>query len=294
LTFGTLRFVASSDIGDLGSSQGLEVFYKWRWYHNIPSLALWLTLAAAMIIIKRNRTLHILLILVPLFIVSVLWFLLIQMIGFRSYADVETFNMMFNSLVAGITFLWLIAPKLGKFNPWFAFFLSFALTMALFLVGIVSYHGFGFSRDTMVALLMLAVMALAILLGFILSGWCCRKHYGPVRFTLWLAIWMVIVCLVSILLFYLIAFVVEQVPVPVSTILLIAAAVGSVLGVCLYVINLPYMILVLSDSFFRKRFYACLRLKATLAVPKQNEKNPGTLMPEKGDTSRKSCFGKDL
>ena len=152
MTLGKLRFIASSDIGDLGPRHGLEVVYNWRWYHSMPSLALWLVLVAALIIIKENRNHRILLILMPLLIVSVLWFLFTQMMGFRSYADVETFNMMFNSLVAGITFLWLFAPKLGGFKPWIAFFLSFALTMTLFLVGIVSYHGFGYSQDTVVAL----------------------------------------------------------------------------------------------------------------------------------------------
>jgi len=286
LTLGKLRFIASSDIGDLGPSQGLEVFYNWRFYHNMPSLALWLILAAAMIVIKTNRTPHILLILVPLLIVSVLWFLLIQMIEFRSYADVETLNMMFNSLIAGISFLWLYAPKLDRFNLWIAVFLSLALTMALFLVGIVSYHGFGYSQDTVVALVILAVMALSMLLGFILAGWRCRKHYGPVRFMLWLAIWTVFVCLASILVFYVIAFMIEQAPIPISTILLAAAAVGSVLGVCLYVINLPYMILVLCSSFFRERFYACLRLKPTPIYLKPidssqfNEQNSGTEIHE--------------
>jgi hypothetical protein len=212
------------------------------------------------------------------------------MMDFRSYADVETFNMMFNSLVAGITFLWLFAPKLGRFNPWIAFFLSFALIMTLFLVGIVSYHGSGFSQDTAVVLSMLAVLALAMLLGFVLAGWRCRKHYGPVRFMLWLAIWMVFVCLATILVFYLIAFMIEQAPIPISTILLMATIVGLVLGVCLYVINLPYMILALRNSFFRDRFHACLRLKAMPAVPQHadkgqiNEQNPGTEIPEKGDS----------
>jgi len=256
----------------------------------MPSLALWLILAATIIVIKTNRTPRILLILVPLLIVSVLWFLITQMMNFRSYADVETFNMMFNSLIAGITFLWLFAPKLGRLNPWIAFFLSFALTMVLFLVGIVSYHGFGFSRDTIVVLPMLAVLALAMLLGLVLARWRCRKHYGPVRFMLWLAIWIIVVCLASILVFYLIAFMIEQAPIPISTILFVAAIVGSVLGVCLYVINLPYMILALCNSFFRERFYACLRLKPIPAASKQasisrlNEQNPGTEMPEKGDS----------
>ena len=257
----------------------------------MPSLVLWLILVTAVVVIKENRTPRILFIFVPLLILSVLWFLLIQMIDFRSYADVETFNLMFNSLVAGISFLWLFAPKLGSLNPWVAFFLSLALTMALFLFGIVSYHGFGFSQDTVVALVILTVMALTMLLGLILAGWRCRKRYGPVRFMLWLAIWMVLICLASILVFYTIAFMIEQAPIPISTILLMATIVGSVLGVCLYVINLPYMILALSSSFFRERFYLCLRLKPAPATPKitdigqLNEQNPRTEMLEKGDSA---------
>ncbi len=291
MTFGELRFVSSSDIGDLGPKQGVEVVYNWRLYHSIPSLALWLILASAILLIKTNRTPRILLILVPLLIVNILYFLLTQIMDFRSSTDIEMFNMMFNSLVAGITFLWLFADKLGRFNPWIAFFLALALITAFFLVGIVSYLGFGFSQAAVVALVMLTVSALAMLLGFILAGWRCQKRYGPVRFMLWLAIWMVFICLASMLVFYAIACIIEQAPVPISTILLIAATVGSVLGVCLYVINLPYMILVLSNSFFRERFYACLRLKPMPAAPKQadigrfNGQNPGIEIPENRDSA---------
>jgi len=289
LTFGRLKFVASSDIGDLGPSRGLEAFYNWRWYHNIPSLALWLILIVAMIVIKANHTIRILFIFMPLLILSVLWFLITKMMNFRSYADVETFNMMFNSLVAGITLLWLFAPKLGRLNPWISFFLSLALTITLVLVGIVSYHGLGFSQDTVVALVMLAVLAMAMLLGFILAGWCCRKYYGLVM--LWLALWMVVICLACTLAFFLIAFMIEQAPIPISTILLMGTIVGLVLGVCLYVINLPYMILALCNSFFRERFRSCLGLKPIPAAPQQvhtgliNEQNPGTEMSDKGDSA---------
>jgi len=143
----------------------------------------------------------------------------------------------------------------------------------------------------MIALAMLAVLALAMLLGFVLSGRCCRKRYGPVRFMLWLAVWMVVVCLASMIVFYGIVFIIQQAPIPISTILFVAATVGLVFGVCLYVINLPYMILALRSSFFRERFHACLRLKAMPAVPQQadtgrfNGQNPGTKIPEKGDST---------
>jgi hypothetical protein len=266
----------------------------------MPSLALWLILATAVIVIKANRTFHILLILVPLLIVSILWFLLMQMMDFRSYADVEMFNMIFNSLVAGITFLWLFAPKLCRFSPLVVFFLSFALIWIVLFVGIVSYLGIGFSKDALVALSLLLMLALTMLLGFVLTRWRCRKCYGPVRFTLSLCVWMAVVCTVSMIVFYVIAFTIQRVPVPITRILLIAAAVGSVLGICLYVINLPYMILALSSSFFRERFYACLRIKPLSAASKQagidlyNEENLGKEIPEKGDSVQKYRYCKDL
>ena len=240
------------DIADLGPNQGAEAGYNWKWYHNTPSLALWLVLAAALILIKANRTPRILLILVPLLIVKVLWFLLIQMMDFRSPGDVEMFNMMFNSLIAGITFLWLFAPKLGRFNPWIVFFLAFALISMFFLLGSVSYLGFLFSQDAVVALAMLGVVALAMLLGYVLAGWRCRKRYGPVRFMLWLAVWMVAACLACIIVFYIITFFIQKVPISITRILFMASIMGLILAIFLYVINLPYMILALRNSFFRE------------------------------------------
>ena len=143
----------------------------------------------------------------------------------------------------------------------------------------------------MESLAMLTVQALGMLLGFVLAGWRCRKRYGPVRFMLCLAIWMAAACLVCMLVFFPIAFMIEQAPVPIFAILRAAVVAGPILALCLYVINLPYMILALRSSFFRERFYACLNLKAMPEVPKQadigslNKQNPGTEIPEKGDSA---------
>ncbi|MEK7996264.1 MAG: hypothetical protein AAB403_20885, partial [Planctomycetota bacterium] len=63
--------------------------------------------------------------------------------------------------------------------------------------------------------------------------------------------------------------------VPISTLLLVAGVFGLVLAACVYVINLPYMILALGSPFFRERFYACLRLKSMpSALITQMDKNP--------------------
>ena len=79
---------------------------------------------------------------------------------------------------------------------------------------------------------------------------------------LWLAVWTIAANLVSMLAVYSIVFIVQRVSVPISTVLFIALIPGSVLGAFLYVVVFPYMILAMRSSFFRERFYACLRLKS--------------------------------
>ena len=99
---------------------------------------------------------------------------------------------------------------------------------------------------------MLGVVALAMLLGYVLAGWRCRKRYGPVRFMLWLAVWMVAACLACIIVFYIITFFIQKVPISITRILFMASIMGLILAIFLYVINLPYMILALRNSFFRE------------------------------------------
>ena len=256
-----MKIVTSADIGELGQKEGTAVVYNWRWYYSIPGLALWLVLIAAFIFIKANRNPQTLLILAPLLILNLLWLAFKKVMVFGS-ADIEMFGMVFNSLVVSITVLWLFAHKLGNRNRFVTFLLALALMAVLGLVGAISYCGLTFSQQTGGEVIMLAMLALAMLLGFVLAGWQCRNRYSGLRFVLYLALWTVTVCLASTLVFYPIVFIIQQVPVPISTVLLVALIAGLAFGTFLYVIVFPYMILALWSSFFRERFYACLRLKS--------------------------------
>ena len=278
-----MKIVPSADIGDLGPKQGTAVVYNWKWYYSTPTLALWLVLVLAIVLVKANRNPHALLILVPLLIVNLLWLVFKKTLGFSS-ADAEMFGMVFNSLVVSITVLWLFAHKFGNRNRFVTFLLAFALMAVLILVGAISYYGLEFSQQAGGAVILLAILALAMLLGFVLAGWQCRNRYSGLRFVLYLAFWTVVTCLVIALVTYSTVFIIQQVPVPISTVLLVIPLVGLVLGACLYVIVFPYMILALRSAFFRERFYACLRLKsmptttgqADTDQPNEQKPNPGT------------------
>ncbi len=218
----------------------------------------------------------------PLLIVNLLWLVFKKAMGFRS-TDAEMFGMVFNSLVVSITVLWLFAHKLGNRNRFVTFLLALALMAVLTLVGTVSYVGLEFSQQTVVAVILLAMSALVMLLGFVLAGWQCRNRYSSLRFVLYLALWTVVTCLVITLVIYSTVFIIQQAPVPISTILLVIPIVGLVLGACLYVIVFPYMILALRSAFFRERFYACLRLKSMpTAIVQADADRPGEQNPDPG------------
>lgn len=173
--------------------------------------------------------------------------------------------MLFYSLTVGIAILWLLAHKLGNRNRFVTFLLSFIIMAVVGLTGAISYSGLEFSQQTVSALMLLAILVFAMLLGFVLTGWWCRKRYRPVSFMLWLAVWTVSASLVGTLVFYsivLIVLIVQRASVSISEVLIVVLVSGSVLGAFLYVVVLPYMILTLRSSFYRQRFYACLRLKS--------------------------------
>ena len=90
---------------------------------------------------------------------------------------------------------------------------------------------------------------------------------------LWLVVWTIAVSIVALLGYVgftlVIVCISGHVPSNWSSILLQIPIVGLILGGCLYVINLPFMILVLRSSFFRERFYACLRLKSMPTISGQ-------------------------
>lgn len=256
-----MKIIASQDIGELGTKESTAVVYDWKWYYSTPSLALWLVLIAAFIFIKANRNPQALLILVPLLIVNLLWLVFKKAMGFSS-ADAGMFGMVFNSLVVSITVLWLFAHKLGNRNRFLTFLWAFALMAVIGLVGAISFFGLIFSQQTFATLILLTMLASAMLLGFVLAGWQCRNRYSSLRFVLYLAFWTVTACIVTALVVYLTAFIIQQIPVSISKVLLMVSVVGLVLGACLYVIVFPYVILALRSAFFRERFYACLRLKS--------------------------------
>ncbi|MHC4457110.1 MAG: hypothetical protein ACYS0I_08455 [Planctomycetota bacterium] len=286
--FGQLEIVPHSDIGQLGPNEGIAVVYDWRWYYNLPGLSLWLVLILALALVKDNRNPRAWLILTPLLIVNLLWLVVKDTSDFR-IADTEMFNITFQSLVIGITALWLLAHKLDNRNRFFTFLSALAVLAAIGLLGTISLSGF--SQKTIASITILAVLVLAMLLGFTLAGWLCRKHYSDLRFIALLALCNVIVCIMVMLAYAGVSIAVTLIqgymPGYSSLLLLQALSRGILFGVSAFMINLPYMTLVLRGSFFRRRFFDCLHLKSMPEIEalqttlnQTGEQNPGATTSE--------------
>jgi peptidoglycan/LPS O-acetylase OafA/YrhL len=230
---------------------------------------LWLALILVFVLPKSNRNRRALLIIAPLVVVNLLWLLFKKAMGMPSSAA-QQFDMLFQSISISIAVMWLIVHKLGNRNRFVTFLRALALMAVIGLVGAISYFGPNFSQQTIGAIIMLTISAFVILLGFVLAGRRCRIRYSGLRFMLYLALWTVAVCLACTLVFYSVTFSIVQVTVPISTILLLALVVGLIFGACLYVINLPFMILAFYSPFFRERFFACLRLKSMPTIEAQS------------------------
>jgi hypothetical protein len=251
---------SSEDIGNLGIKEGTATIYSWKWYHSVPALALWIVLALAIVLVKDNCDPRVLLIFIPIFLVRLFWSCFQPILGAPSDFLV-VFSTLIDALAVGIAVLWLLAYKLGNRNRFISLLLALVVLAGITVVAVVSYQAWASFMDTRLVIFQSLGIA-TILFIFVLAGWHCRKRYGPWRFSLWLALWTMVISQLAIIAYFLIAEAqsnpVEELIRQMPRVLL----VGLIFGLCIYMLSLPFMILAFVTPFFRERFYAYFHLKS--------------------------------
>ena len=174
--------------------------------------------------------------------------------------DELEFGIIFNSMAVGVTVLWLIASSFTRFSGAVRFLLSFATVVIVASSGSLAYST-EFSVEMAMFLTLFTLMAFTILIAITLSRRFCGGTYRPVRFLLWLALWMLLGSFVATSGFIIVGSIIFSSGPDSTEAILIFLFAGSIFGLFLYVLNLPFMILGFVHPFFRKRFYACMRLK---------------------------------
>jgi hypothetical protein len=263
--FGDLRIVASADLGGAGRQESDPVLYHWAWYRHLPRLGPWLLLLLAIVLPRANRDAGALLIFIPLLVLSLLWRPLAKSMGWSSLG-LEEYGLVFESLVLGVALLWLSVPKLSKYAGFERFVLSMGAILVGALVAGVSSGG-GLSGETAPFLLTATVMGVVLLLALTATRGRARRRYDPLRFMLWLALWSVLFSMLGTILLAPLLLVFK------SRFGLIGLLLpGLMLGLWLYAINLPYMLLLFSSPFFRRRFCTWLGVEP---LPQQTTEVPG-------------------
>jgi hypothetical protein len=259
--FGELKVVASADIGELGPKESDAAVCEWKWYYGASALVLWAVLVLTIVLVKANRSPQALFVLVPLAVEIAVWSVVKKIIPFPY---LSTGTQAVYSLLVGVTILWLLSHWLGNRSRFVAFLLALVIMAVAGAAGVISYNEY--SGETLSSTIGCAILALMMLFAFVLTGWWCRKRYSGLRFTLWLGVWNVVVFLGTSIVVFVGTGILRGIPewwselwfVMMSIVLIQALIVGG----CVYAIVLPFMILAMRSSFYRRRFFACLRLKS--------------------------------
>ena len=263
---------SSYDIGSLGIKEGTATIYPWKWYYSAPALGLWIVLALTILLVRDNRDPRILLIFIPIILVRLLWSRFIPVLGIPSSIQ-AVFGVLVDALVVGLAMLWLLAYKLGNRNRFVSVLLAMIVLVAAYIVAIVSYQAWS-SGVPFQIFVNQALGIVTILLVFVLAGCCCRKRYGPWRFMLWLAFWVIVISLVEMIIFFLIS---ERPSGEEFVRHIREVLIGSLIfAICIYILNLPFMILAFASPFFRGRFYAYFHLKSMPIVSPSDMEKPNS------------------
>ena len=268
--------VATRDLGGLGPSETEPVLLEWRWYYHVPGLAIWVLVAALLVLVKDNRSRRAWTILMPaILLTTVVWPLIVRLTG-RTWVALFCFtrdeqaDFAFNSLVAGWVALWLTAPWLARRRASVAFLLALAF---LLLSGIVA-HVCAFSggplypspatqwyKQQLNAILWYSTCAAAMLLGMTLGAVACRNAFRWRRFLFGVALGILAGAFVGTATYACLLYPslrAHNMPV----LFQVLNAVVQWLGVATftYLVNLPFLYLAYRCPCYRDRLQNVLRL----------------------------------
>jgi hypothetical protein len=260
----------------------------------IPQLVLWLVLILTIILVKANRTPKAMLILIPLLAANLIWLVLKILLDIPS-SQVDLFDLLFTCFIICISVLMLLAHKRAGGNRFATFLWALAASILIGAAVYLSYSGLAFNQEMMILIVFYAVSILAVLVGLVFAAHCCRKYYSPIRFTICLAFCApagaILVMLIYASIVLSITAVAGDLPSNWFRILVQFLVLGLIFGGIIYAIELPFIILTLSNSFFKKRFHECFRLKG-MDFEREKTTTPEHIMltkaPEKqGDAEEK-------
>jgi hypothetical protein len=225
----------------------------WKWY---AQLALLLMLVLPFLVLKENRNLKTLLIIIPLFSVLVLW----QLFSGLIYEDfIESFyidQLFVFSYSIAITIVLLLGERLARTSR----FISIGVAMVVFAaVGfcgtMISNNGF-YDGAADIYYKTYGFATLSLLLTSIFSSWHCSIRYTNIRFLFFMFLYMLVLLMIASFYGAAIEWGIENV----INNFMFYVIMGISVGVVVYILLVPYWTMAFFSNLFYQRFRNLLTL----------------------------------
>jgi len=273
---GELQIVAGQNIGSLGDAKGLPTTVQWKWYYNLPGLVFGVLALLPLVLARENWNFRAWAALVPLLVIIVLWNWM-KLLFSPSSSTAEYFGVMIIALATAWTVFWSLAGRFQSRSKVLNFTAA-AVVLWVMMSAVLAAGGVMQTSGLLSMLISQLVLIVAWLASMILSARRCRKTYSPKRFMAWLFLWTMLT-LTGFTFVYMVVFILVFSSVSMAMIprLLIGLLISSGLfGFILYLLNLPFMVLVFNNSIYDERF------RKTFGLPMESN-NPSELLASCGE-----------
>ena len=280
-TFGEFKVLASVDAGVASPKEDAEVTCRWNPLANILALSPWFLLLGAMVGIRENRNWRSLLVVVPIGVLYAGWYVfktlgVVDTDHFIAYDHFLNYDLLFEAIIIGIGLLMLVAVKLRDCSTferviWSGLVLASLWCIAAWSYGLKPLNGFySFLYDVHLQhqfMIAMVVMFLALLGVRVV----CRGRYSAMRLMLSLPLCTFVAGAAVMITYGLCVFVVKVVFMGdmsygyriflyevdnyfLGRFLNETFISCVVVSAAMYLVMLPYAILVMSSSYYRERF----------------------------------------
>ncbi len=251
----------------MGPNESAPVMLSWPLVYHLPPFLIWLLPPAAILLLKENRHAKALAVAIPLLAIGLLWaslrWILVHGPGVQS-ASLLDLDVFITGALVSLSLWLLLAHRLSANDRPAVALLAWLLMVGTFALTTWAFLGTG--PESIWSAGVLAIIAAIVTGALVLTGFCCRKRYYGLKFALWLAAWCIVfsfavvfpLCIFMLLLM-------RPAGMLLALLLLGNVLLAGQLGIGLYIMLLPFIILVANSAFYRQRFYACFRLKGMLA-----------------------------
>ena len=256
--------MVSADIGEFGPIDGKPVTYHFNPLYRVQGIIPWLLLPLAFVALKENRTPQAAWILAPIALLATVYSAVMQLLQMDSGGTVQL-DVIFTILVVGFSLVWLLAERIGNRNRFVTFLLATLIYFGFLGVNLLSS---GFGRDIIAIAVLAAISIPGIIFAFIIAALKSPKPFNTARFVIYIgaALFSSLLIIFSIIMFIFYPIFYPSQNMPVKTQITDVLIVSFFSSLIYYAGLLPFLVMLFSNPFWRKRFEAVTGIQTKIAI----------------------------